>query len=114
MPDVIFHRLDRDLIVQRLRDYAQHELAQRSEVGEVILIGSLARGDWSARSDADIVVVVDTARERGPFRGSDYAPSSSVGVPVDILVYTPEEAAAWSPRFRAEVERGVLLYRRRT
>ncbi len=114
MSDVIFHRLDRDLIVQHLRDYAQHELAPRPEVCEVILFGSLARGDWSARSDADVVVVVDTARERGPFRGPDYAPSTSVGVPVDVLVYTPEESAAWSPRFRAEIERGVLLYRRRT
>jgi len=114
MSDVIFHRLDRDLIVQRLHEHVQGELVLRPEVREVVLIGSLARGNWSARSDADIVVVVDTARERGPFRGSEYAPTTSIGVPVDVLVYTPEESAAWSPRFRAEIERGVLLYRRRT
>jgi predicted nucleotidyltransferase len=112
MSDVVFHRLDRDLIVQRLRDYAQCELTPRPEVREVVLIGSLARGDWSARSDADVVVIVDVARERGPFRGSEYAPAKSVGVAVDVLVYTPEEAAAWSPRFKAEVARGVILYRR--
>jgi len=113
MSDVIFHRLDRDLIVRRLYEFVLRELVPRPEVTEVVLIGSLARGDWSARSDADIVIVVDTARERGPFRGADYAPATSVGVAVDILVYTPEESAAWSPRFRAEVERGVLLFRRR-
>lgn len=41
-----------------------------------------------------------------------YVPSESVGVAVDVLVYTTEEAADWSARFRAEVERGVVLYRR--
>ncbi len=112
MSGVVFHRLDRDLILERLRCYAQRELAGRPEVREVILIGSLARGDWSARSDADVVVVVDEAAEPGPFRGVAYVPSESVGVAVDVLVYTAEEAADWSARFRAEVERGVVLYRR--
>lgn len=112
MSDTIFHRLDRDLIVQRLRRYAQHELGRRPEVREAVLIGSLARGDWSPRSDADIVIVVDGSVEPGPFRGAAYSPAASVGVAVDILVYTPEEAATWSPRFRAEVEGGVRLYRR--
>jgi predicted nucleotidyltransferase len=112
MSKVVFHRLDRDLIVRRLERYAREELARRPEVREAILIGSLARGDWSARSDADVVVVVDQAPERGPFRGAEYAPSERIGVAVDVLVYTPEETAAWSPRFRGEVERGILLYRR--
>jgi predicted nucleotidyltransferase len=112
MSDATFHRLDRDLIVQRLRSYAQHELGRRPEVREAVLIGSLARGDWSLRSDADIVILVDDAVEPGPFRGAAYLPSASVGVAVDLLVYTPEEAASWSPRFRAEVERGLPLYRR--
>ena len=112
MSKVVFHRLDRDLIVRRLEHYARGELARRPEVRDAILIGSLARGDWSARSDADVVVVVDEAREHGPFRGAEYAPSERIGVPVDVLVYTPEEAAAWSPRFRGEVEGGILLYRR--
>lgn len=112
MSDTTFHRLDRDLIVQRLQRYAQQELGPRPEVREAVLIGSLARGDWSARSDADIVIVVDSTVEPGPFRGATYAPSASIGVAVDILVYTPEETARWSPRFRAEAERGVQLYRR--
>lgn len=79
---------------------------------EVVLIGSLARGDWSARSDADVVVLVDRAEEPGPFRGPAYAPARDVGVPVDVFVYTSEEAAAWRPRYRREVELGLVLYRR--
>ena len=113
MSDVVFHRLDRDRVVSRLQAYAEAELAQRPEVREVILIGSLARGDWSARSDADIVVIVDHAPDSGPFRGGAYAPMASVGVPVDVLVYTLGETANWSERFRREVARGVVLYRRR-
>ena len=112
MSDAAFHRLDRDLIVERLEGYARQELAQRPEVREVVLIGSLARGDWSARSDADVVIVVDHATEPGPFRGARYTPAASMGVAVDVLVYTPEEVATWSPRFRAEVEHGVPLFRR--
>jgi predicted nucleotidyltransferase len=112
MSGVVFHRLDRDCIVRRLARYAREELARRPEVREVVLIGSLARGDWSARSDADVVIVVDDAREPGPFRGVEYVPSERVGVAVDLLVYTPDESRTWSPRFTREVERGIVLYRR--
>jgi predicted nucleotidyltransferase len=112
MSGVVFRRLDRDLVVERLRAWAADELAARPDVREAILIGSLARGDWSARSDADVVIVADRATAPGPFRGPAYLPRRSVGVPVDILVYTPEEVPAWSDRFRAEVSRGILLYRR--
>jgi uncharacterized protein len=114
MSEVVFRRLDRDSIVQRLARYAGEELAPRPEVREVILIGSLARGDWSARSDADIVVIVDRAETPGPFRGPSYAPTSRIGVSTDVFVYTPDELAARSARFRAEVERGIVLYRRQT
>ena len=95
-----------------LRRYAGEELATRSEVREAILIGSLAQDNWSARSDADIVLIVEASHERGPLRGAGYAPRRPVGVAVDVLVYTPEEATRWGPRFRAEVEAGVGLYRR--
>jgi predicted nucleotidyltransferase len=112
MSGVVFHRLDRDAVLRRLEEYARRELASRAEVREVVLIGSLARGDWSARSDADVVVVVDGSDRSWRDRLPDYAPRESVGVPVDVLVYTREEAAGWSPRFRAEVDRGIVLYRR--
>jgi predicted nucleotidyltransferase len=92
--------------------YAREELARRPEVKRVVLIGSLARGDWSARSDADVVVVVAGSTEPGPFRGAGYVPRTSVGAPVDVLVYTEAEAAGWSPRFAGEVQRGIVLYDR--
>ncbi len=110
MSEVVFHRLDHGRVVARLRAHVEAEIAPRPEVRSVVLIGSLARGDWSARSDADLVVLVDDSAERGPFRGAAYAPTAGIGVPVDVLVYTPSEARRWSPSFRAEVERGLVLY----
>lgn len=114
MSEVVFHRLDHDHVMRELARYAERELGVRREVREVVLIGSLARGDWSARSDADVVVVVDQARAPGPFRGPEYAPREPLSVSVDVFVYTPEEAREWSSRFRAEVEGGIGLYRRST
>ncbi|MDP8969089.1 MAG: nucleotidyltransferase domain-containing protein [Actinomycetota bacterium] len=111
MSDAVFHRLDRDLVVRRLGQHATGALAARPEVREVVLIGSLARGDWSARSDADLVVVVDRVRGPGRDRAPHYVPDH-VGVPVDVFVYSCDEAADWSPRFRSEVSRGLVLYRR--
>jgi predicted nucleotidyltransferase len=112
MSEVVFHRLDHEAVMAALDRYAKEELAVRPEVREVILIGSLARGDWSARSDADVVVLVDRADGPGPFRGSDYVPRRSVGVPVDVFVYTPRERQSWAPRFRQAVEQGRRLYER--
>jgi predicted nucleotidyltransferase len=112
MSEVVFHRLDLQAVMAALERYARDELGVRPEVREVILIGSLARGDWSARSDADVIVLVDRADRPGPFRGPDYAPRLSPGVPVDVFVYTPQEQESWTPRFRRDVQRGRRLYER--
>jgi len=112
MPEAVFHRLDFAAVIDRLTRYAREELGPRPEVREVVLIGSLARGDWSARSDADLILVVDRSDEPGPFRGPRYAPAEHPGIPVDLLVFTPEEQRDWSPRFREEVEQGTRLYTR--
>jgi uncharacterized protein len=112
MSEVVFHRLDLEAVLAALERYARDELGVRPEVREVILIGSLARGDWTARSDADVVVLVDRADGPGPFRAPDYAPRRFVGVPVDVFVFTPPEQESWAPRFRQAVDRGLRLYER--
>jgi predicted nucleotidyltransferase len=112
MSEVVFRRLDREAVLTGLGRYAREQLGARPELERVVLIGSLARGDWSARSDADLVLLVDAAEAPGPFRSPGYAPAASPGVPVDLFVYTPEERSSWSPRFRREVERGIVLYER--
>ena len=111
MSKVVFRTLDYDAVVARLRQAVEDELARRPEVREVVLIGSLARGDWSPRSDADLVVIVDESEEPViAFRAQEYLPKRDVGVPVDVFVYTREEAERWGSRYGAEVENGLSLY----
>jgi uncharacterized protein len=111
MSEVAIHRLDHPAVMRALRAYGS-ELSERPEIRKVVLIGSLARDDWSARSDADVIVIVDDAAERFQDRSPSYAPSRSLGVPADIFVYTDDERTGWGSRFEREVEHGVVLYRR--
>ncbi len=113
MSKVDFLRLEYDRVLKALRRYAAEELAPRPEVREAVLIGSLARGDWSAESDADVVVIVDRSDEPVvAFRSADYLPRTSVGVPVDVFVYTASETDEWQPEYRSDVESGIVLFRR--
>lgn len=94
---------------------AQRLVAQDARVEQVILFGSLAKGNYGARSDADLCIILrgdDPRRmiDRGPeFRGA----FAGAPVPIDLLVYTRAEMERMrqeGSRFAAEVlERGVTL-----
>jgi predicted nucleotidyltransferase len=80
-------------VVEALRACARRVAAARAEVEEVWLFGSYARGDATARSDADVLVVIrgpapGPAERARPYR-FDGAP-----VPVDVLVATRAEVDA--------------------
>ncbi|MDQ2857866.1 MAG: nucleotidyltransferase domain-containing protein [Candidatus Eremiobacteraeota bacterium] len=62
----------------------------RPDVRAVFLFGSLAEWRVGPRSDLDILVVRETA-VRGIERGSDLAIAADVGVPLDLIVVTPDE-----------------------
>jgi predicted nucleotidyltransferase len=109
MSEVIVRRLDRDAVLARLREWARDELEPRPEVRSAVLIGSLASDRWSARSDADVVVVVADSGQPFRDRSSAYLPATGIGVPLDLFVYTDAERAAWGTRFRGAVETGVDL-----
>ena len=49
-------RLEYELVTRKLREYAERAV-ERGALA-VVLVGSLARGDYTAFSDADVVVVV--------------------------------------------------------
>lgn len=81
--------LDRDRVVEELCRAAAQARAAHPEIVRVLLFGSLARGDYSAWSDADLIVVV-----RRDFQGVlDRAPYQ-IHTPVistDTLVYSEAE-----------------------
>ena len=83
-------RVQRNQVIERLRQWAE-SLRSRPEVLAVVLFGSVARGDCTAASDADVLVVLrDSAlpfHDRIPL----YRPRG-LGVSVDVFPYTVAEA----------------------
>ena len=86
----------------------------------IILFGSFARGDQNRASDADLVVIAESSL---PFcdrigRALASCTSASRRLPVEALVYTPEEwgrMVAGGSSFAALVLReGRLLYDRQS
>jgi predicted nucleotidyltransferase len=84
----------------------------------IVLFGSFARGDQNRASDLDLVVIAPTPL---PFcerigRALESAYGAWRGLPVEVLVYTPEEwrrMSAAGSSFAALVEReGRVLYDR--
>ena len=107
---VRFFRLDHEAVVEELRGYAQKALEKGARA--VILIGSLARGDYTAFSDADIIIISDDVPERPMDRVIAFM-DPTLSVDVEPRVYTTEEflrMAGEARRIvREVVEHGVLL-----
>jgi len=62
------------------------------EIEHAYLFGSFASGQITAWSDIDLIVVKRTS---APFidRPREFLPLFDLGVPLDVLVYTPDEWA---------------------
>ena len=85
--------LDCDEVLCSLSRIAKRLLQDRPDVQGVALFGSLARGDYSLRSDADILVCLRSTRQERPM---DRIPPFleaflEASVPVDILPPTAAE-----------------------
>ena len=85
--------LDRPRLIARLKRAAQALSEQHPEIEQIVLFGSLARGDAVPGSDADLLIVVRHSTEPFLDRAVRYRPAD-VGVGVDVVAYTREELAA--------------------
>jgi len=96
--------------MRELREYAQKALLKGARA--VILIGSLARGDYTAFSDADVVIIVDEAPDRPQDRVLDFL-DPTLTLDVEPRVYTAEEflrmAREGGRLVKEIVEHGKLL-----
>jgi len=89
--------LDRNKLLEDLRDSVQRLQLEHPEVLEVRLFGSLARGDYTGTSDVDLLVVLQRAEDMDPVRRvMTFLPYFDLPCSVDLIVYT-----------RAELERGL-------
>ncbi len=85
------------------------------EPEQIVLFGSLARGDAGEHSDIDLIVIKDTNLPRQERRREceNLLPALS-GVGVDIIVYTPKEVEGMierrNPFLAAAFTDGVVVY----
>jgi hypothetical protein len=82
--------LDYDEILRDLRQAVVEAKGAHPEIIKVLLFGSLVEGNWTADSDADLIVVVrrefeDFHKSRAPYQ------IFSRLIPTDSLVYSETE-----------------------
>jgi predicted nucleotidyltransferase len=104
-------KLDYELVLRKLKEYAEKALEKGALV--VFLIGSLARGDYTAFSDADVVIIVrDDYPKKLPDRISDFI-DPKLPVDVEPRVYTLSEFSKMArnkERIIKEIEEyGIVL-----
>ncbi len=73
-----------------------HRIVAVANPEKIILFGSRARGDARPTSDMDILVIADSKEPRYRRSVPLYGALSKILVPMDILVFTPEEVEEWS------------------
>ena len=104
--EVRFFKLDYEKVLEELREYARKAVDRGART--VILIGSLARGDYTAFSDADVVIVSDNVPERHLDRITDFI-DPTLSVDVEPRVYTSKELLKMAEEGRKLV-REILEY----
>ncbi len=75
-------------IISRVVKVAQPE--------RIILFGSAARGEMGPNSDVDLLVVKQGEFHQGHLTGEIYMNLHGVGLPVDIILVTPEQVKKYA------------------
>jgi predicted nucleotidyltransferase len=93
-------------VVERIVDQVRPE--------KVILFGSRARGSARPDSDLDLLVIAESSEPRYRRSAPLYGALSDILVPMDILVYSPQEVDEWRDVRQAfvttAIREGRVLY----
>ena len=81
--------IDYDQVLADIRRAVAEAKAARPEMIKVYLFGSLVQGNWTAASDADLIVVVH--REFADVLGRGSYHISVQSIPTDTVVYSESE-----------------------
>jgi predicted nucleotidyltransferase len=71
-------------------------LVEAIDPDKIILFGSRARGDADAHSDVDLLIIKPSQDAHHRRAGQAYGALWGIGVPTDVLWYTPDEVEEWS------------------
>jgi predicted nucleotidyltransferase len=100
----------------RLMDEIVKRIVEQVRPSKIILFGSRARGEARPTSDLDLLVIADSIEPRWRRAAPLYGALRDILVPMDILVYSPEEVREWSGVRQAfvttAVREGRVLYER--
>jgi predicted nucleotidyltransferase len=102
-------RLDRRILQDIVRRVVRVTRPER-----IILFGSAARGEMSANSDVDLLVVKRGKFHRGRLTGAVYMALLGAGAAVDVVIATPEELERYKDAhctvIAPALETGVVVY----
>jgi len=105
--------LDRPRALAEVRRAVAGLVERRAGVREVWLFESLAHGEATPRSDADLLIVVDHDTRRQMDRIPEFLLLlEGLGRPTDVIVLTATEwaARAGTALYREVTTRGIQLY----
>jgi len=98
-------------------DEISKRLIEKYDPDKIILFGSRAEGKDCAGSDIDLLIVKETEKRPLERRIEVETLLSDRSVPIDVLVYTPDEVrhlySLGSPFIEEVMEKGRLLYMRK-
>ena len=90
------------------------QLIEKYGPEKIILFGSAARGEKGPDSDADFLIIKKETPYYGADRIRELSPIIDRNIPVDFLVYRPEEfeerLAMGDPFLQAILKEGRVLY----
>ena len=98
----------------KLIDEIVRRIVKAIEPEKVVLFGSRARGEARPESDMDILVIAESREPRYRRSSPLYNILSDILIPMDILVYSPEEVLEWQNVHQAFIttalREGRVLY----
>src|SRR5438105_4811850 len=106
------------MVLPRVNDALLQEIVARIvrvvQPDKIILFGSRGRGDARKDSDIDLLVIAPSTEPRYRRAVPLYGALSDIMMPMDIMVYSPEEVEEWSQVQQAfvttAVREGKVLY----
>lgn len=99
---------------QNLLDEIVRRVVEVAQPDRIILFGSAARGEMGPDSDLDLLVVKAGVPHRRRLGQAIHRKLFGIGVPVDIIVVTPEDIQAFQDKVGTIIgpalKEGKLLY----
>jgi len=99
--EVKFFKLNYKEVIKKLKEYSEKAVAKG--VKAVILIGSLAKGDYTAFSDADILIILDETSKNPIDRIKEFI-DPSLPIEIEPRVYTTNELLKMAKEKRRIIE----------